>query len=64
MNWWGVGVVLVGCLRTPHHAQTLANKGAPRDFGGEVGCFRKKRFNYAKSFSHNYPSIYAKLMSK
>ena len=39
---WGVGVVLVGCLRTPHHAQTPVYKGPPRDFGGMVGCFSKK----------------------
>ena len=64
MNWWGVGVVLVGCLRTPHHAQTLVNKGVPGDLGGMWGVSAKKRFNYAKSFSHNYPSIYAKLTPK
>ena len=37
---WGIGVVLVGCLRTPHHAQAPVNKGLPRDFGGMVGCFQ------------------------
>ena len=37
---WGVGGVLVGCLQTPHHAETPVYKGAPKVLGGVWGVLR------------------------
>jgi len=50
---WGVGVVLVGCLRTPHHAQTPVNKGLPRDLGGVLGVWLTYPYSKECSVSNN-----------